>query len=227
MLVTGVTVVTRLGAAELAGSRSAARHSAWLIAGMTGAVAAATRAAGGCEPGPLSVSVADLGADPDADIDADIDIAVAAEVCAWTGVGRNAMWSELKPCIANSAASSATTPSRRAPGTRRASMAITVDGALLVVRVAVIVAFPTAAVAGRCRLAGGLRCVNVRGGPFLVAPVVRGGRVVRRAAHHGEHGASAGAQEPQYQDGGQDEEGDVKPGGVVPADAVVADRLNP
>jgi putative membrane protein len=49
------------------------------------------------------------------------------------------------------------------------------------------------------------------------------GRVVGFPAHYGEHLPAAGAQQPDDQGGGEDQEGDVEDGGVVPADAVVAD----
>jgi hypothetical protein len=41
------------------------------------------------------------------------------------------------------------------------------------------------------------------------------------AAHHAQHDDPAGAQEPHDEYGGQDEEGDVEPGGVVPCDALL------
>jgi hypothetical protein len=42
---------------------------------------------------------------------------------------------------------------------------------------------------------------------------------VGQAAHHAQHGDPAGADKPNDEPGGEDEEGDVEPGGVVPGDA--------
>src|SRR5665811_1994480 len=50
---------------------------------------------------------------------------------------------------------------------------------------------------------------------LVVVPVVGPGLGVgtRGAAHHGEHLAAAGAEEPRRQDCGKDQEGDVEPSG--------------
>src|SRR6185437_16171712 len=58
---------------------------------------------------------------------------------------------------------------------------------------------------------------SVVGVPLLGAGLLRG------AAHHPQHRRAAGADEPDDQDGGQDQEGDVEPGGVVPGHALVRD----
>src|SRR5665647_19099 len=74
----------------------------------------------------------------------------------------------------------------------------------------VVVVFPVVS-----RTLGGLvSCGFVCGGsvPGL-------GVGARCAAHHGEHLAAAGAEEARRQECGEDQEGDVEPGGVVPGDA--------